>query len=68
MKAERKPAGLHSIENDMTETWVADWAETGLKALENYLKNHLAFTEWLEDNPGAGTDDQAPESKVPHTV
>lgn len=68
MKAEQKPVGLYHIEDDMTETWVKDFASIGLDALEAYLQKHLAFAEWLDDNPQAGTDGQAPKPKVPATV
>ena len=29
--------GLHYIEDDLTDTWVEDWAGAGIAELEDYL-------------------------------
>ncbi len=40
---------LHLIEDDLSETWVEDWAGSGVAAIEDYLEKHLAFLDYLED-------------------
>jgi hypothetical protein len=40
---------LHLIENDLSETWIEDWAGVGVAAIEDYLEKHLAFLDFLED-------------------
>jgi hypothetical protein len=40
---------FHRIEDELTETWVEDWAETGVQAIEAYLAKHLAFLSYLDD-------------------
>ena len=40
---------LHVIEDDLSETWVEDWAGSGVEAIEDYLAKHLAFLAFLED-------------------
>ena len=40
---------LHLIEDDLSETWVEDWAGSGVAAIEEYLEKHLAFLTYLED-------------------
>ena len=39
---------IHLIEDDLTETWVADWAAEGVRTIESYLAKHLAFLSFLE--------------------
>ena len=40
---------FHLIEDDLSETWVEDWARAGVEAIEYYLAKHLAFLSYLED-------------------
>src|SRR5688500_10683154 len=40
--------GLHTIEDDLSETWVEDWAAVGLAELEALLAKHAAFLGFLE--------------------
>ena len=40
--------GLHTIEDDLSETWVEDWAGVGLRELEALLAKHAAFLGFLE--------------------
>jgi len=40
---------FHRIEDDLSDDWVADWAEVGVQAIEQYLVKHLAFQTFLED-------------------
>ena len=42
---------LHRIEDDLSETWVEEFAADGVEALEAYLAKHLAFLSYLEDSP-----------------
>jgi hypothetical protein len=44
---------IHLIEDDLTETWVADWAAEGVRAIESYLAKHLAFLSFLDDAAAA---------------
>jgi hypothetical protein len=39
----------HRIEDDLTSTWVEDWAEHGVQAIETYLAKHLAFLSFLDE-------------------
>jgi hypothetical protein len=45
------PGVLHRIEDDLSETWVEEFAADGVAALEAYLAKHLAFLSFLEDSP-----------------
>jgi hypothetical protein len=40
--------GLHYIEDDLAETWVADWARAGVVQIEALLRKHAAFQTFLE--------------------
>jgi hypothetical protein len=40
---------FHRIEDDLGETWLEDWAEAGIEAIEEYLAKHLAFLSYLDD-------------------
>ena len=40
---------FHRIEDDLSESWVEDWAEAGVEAIEEYLAKHLAFLHYLDD-------------------
>lgn len=44
---------LHSIEDDLAESWIEDFAAEGVHALEAYLAKHLAFLSYLDDAPAA---------------
>ena len=45
------PGVLHRIEDDLSETWVEEFAADGVQALEAYLAKHLAFLSYLDDSP-----------------
>jgi len=47
------PGVLHRIEDDLSESWVEEFAADGVQALEAYLAKHLAFLSYLEDSPTA---------------
>ena len=40
--------GLHTIDDDLSETWVEDWAAVGLAEIEALLAKHAAFLGYLE--------------------
>jgi len=41
---------LHQIQDDLSETWVEEWAEDGVGAIEGYLAKHLAFLSFLDES------------------
>ena len=44
--------GLHYIADDLSETWVEDWAGAGVAEIETSLAKHAAFLGYLEDRRG----------------
>jgi hypothetical protein len=40
--------GLHSIEDDLAETWLEDWAGAGVAEIEDFLSKHAAFISFLD--------------------
>lgn len=40
---------LHRIDDDLTDTWIEDWAEAGVSEIERYLAKHLAFLSFLDE-------------------
>ena len=40
--------GFHYIQDDLSETWLEDWAGAGVGEMESYLAKHAAFLEFLE--------------------
>ena len=40
--------GLHYIEDDLSDTWVEDWAGAGVHEIEAYLAKHAAFLAFLD--------------------
>ena len=40
--------GLHTIEDDLADSWFEDWIGAGVNELEVYLGKHAAFEEYLE--------------------
>jgi hypothetical protein len=40
--------GLHSIVDDLSDTWLEDWAGAGVNEIEAYLAKHAAFIAFLE--------------------
>ena len=43
------PGVLHRIEDELSETWVEEFAADGVQALEAYLAKHLAFLTFLDE-------------------
>jgi len=44
------PGLLYRIEDDLSETWVEEFAAEGVQALEAYLAKHLAFLSFLDES------------------
>jgi hypothetical protein len=42
--------GLHSIVDDLSDTWLEDWAGAGVAEIEVYLAKHAAFIAFLGDD------------------
>jgi hypothetical protein len=40
---------LHRIDDDLSDTWIEDWAAGGVQAIEHYLAKHLAFLSFLDE-------------------
>ena len=40
--------GFHFIRDDLSESWLEDWAGAGVGEIEAYLAKHAAFLEFLE--------------------
>ncbi len=41
--------GFHYIQDDLSETWLEDWAGAGVGEIEAYLAKHAAFLSFLDD-------------------
>lgn len=39
---------MHSIADDLSETWLEDWAGAGIAEIEHYLAKHAAFFAFLQ--------------------
>jgi hypothetical protein len=46
---------LHRIEDDLAESWIAEWAGRGVDAIEVYLAKHLAFLTYLDRDEASAT-------------
>jgi hypothetical protein len=42
--------GLHYIEDDLSETWIEDWAGAGVAEIEDLLGKHAAFLAYLDSS------------------
>lgn len=40
--------GIHYIRDDLSETWLEDWAGAGVAEIEAYLDKHAAFLRFLD--------------------
>ena len=49
----RESGNFHRIEDDLSPTWVEEWVQTGVEAIETYLAKHLAFLTYLDDAAAA---------------
>lgn len=41
--------GFHRIADDLSDSWLEDWAGAGLAEIEEYLAKHAAFLTFLGD-------------------
>jgi hypothetical protein len=39
--------GFHRIADDLSESWLEDWAGAGVAEIEEYLAKHAAFLSFL---------------------
>jgi hypothetical protein len=39
--------GLHTISEDLAETWLEDWIGVGLDEIDAYLGKHAAFEDYV---------------------
>lgn len=44
--------GVHYIADDLSETWLEDWAGAGVAEIEDFLSKHAAFLAFLESREG----------------
>jgi hypothetical protein len=44
---------IYEIQDDLTDTWLEDWAGTGVDEVEAYLAKHAAFLSYLETREAA---------------
>ena len=40
--------GLHYIADDLSDTWIEDWAGAGIEEITALLNKHAAFLQYLE--------------------
>jgi hypothetical protein len=40
--------GFHRVEDELGESWLERWLESGLHQLESYLEKHAAFLAYLD--------------------
>ena len=40
--------GLHYIEDDLSETWIGDWAGAGIAEIEDMLVRQAEFLSFLD--------------------
>jgi len=41
--------GFHRIADDISDSWLEDWAGAGIAEIEDYLAKHTAFLSFLGD-------------------
>jgi hypothetical protein len=44
---------IYEIQDDLTDTWLEDWAGVGVAEVEAYLAKHAAFLSYLETREAA---------------
>ena len=40
--------GFHRVEDELGESWLEHWLESGIRQLEAYLEKHAAFFDYLD--------------------
>ena len=44
---------IYEIQDDLTDTWLEEWAGNGVAEVEAYLAKHAAFLSYLETREAA---------------
>jgi hypothetical protein len=44
---------IYEIRDDLTDTWLEEWADDGVAEVEEYLAKHAAFLSFLETREAA---------------
>jgi hypothetical protein len=44
---------LYEIQDDLSDTWLEEWADDGVAEVEAYLAKHAAFLSYLETREAA---------------
>ena len=44
---------LYEIQDDLSDTWLEEWADDGVAEVEAYLAKHAAFISYLETREAA---------------
>jgi hypothetical protein len=44
---------LYEIRDDLSDTWLEEWADDGVAEVEAYLAKHAAFLSYLETREAA---------------
>jgi hypothetical protein len=44
---------LYEIQDDLSDTWLDEWANDGVAEVEAYLAKHAAFLSYLETREAA---------------
>lgn len=44
---------IYEIQDDLTDTWLQEWADDGVAEVEQYLAKHAAFLSFLETREAA---------------
>lgn len=44
---------LYEIQDDLSDTWLEEWADDGVAEVEAYLAKHAAFVSYLETREAA---------------
>jgi hypothetical protein len=44
---------LYEIQDDLSDTWLEEWADNGVAEVEAYLAKHAAFLSYLETREAA---------------
>jgi hypothetical protein len=44
---------LYEIQDDLSDTWLQEWADDGVAEVEAYLAKHAAFISYLETREAA---------------
>jgi hypothetical protein len=51
--AQMEDRHIYEIRDDLTDTWLEEWADDGVAEVEEYLAKHAAFLSFLETREAA---------------